>query len=192
MADVTQELGACRHRLQYPPFLLFAEILLDATGLGDEPHQGFGLLRVALINDTEPRGLWISGKRVGDRPRKVFFRSPWSDGGRHDFPRCDVEVGNQTRRPVAQLCILGTLDHAWPHGQGGGRTLQRLYPGLLIRTDDMPPVLGDGWRVLGDLTHRRHLGGKRDGVIRLGVEPVLHPMGLSIGLIVKNARHCGC
>jgi hypothetical protein len=32
--------------------------------------------------------------------------------------------------------------------------------------------------VLVDLTHRRHLGGKRDGVIRLGVEPVLHPMGL--------------
>jgi hypothetical protein len=25
MADVTQELGACRHRLQYPPFLLLCE-----------------------------------------------------------------------------------------------------------------------------------------------------------------------
>src|SRR6266581_8980363 len=101
MADVTQELGACRHRLQYPPFLLCAEILLDATGLGDEPHQGLGLMHVALINDQEPRGLWIGGNRVGDMPRTVFFRPAWSRGARHHFPRYDVEVGDQTRRPVA-------------------------------------------------------------------------------------------
>jgi hypothetical protein len=46
--------------------------------------------------------------------------------------------------------------------------------------------------VLVDFTHRRHLGGKRDGGIRLGVEPVLHPMWLSIGLMLNNVRHCGC
>src|SRR2546428_773483 len=183
MADVTQELGACRHRLQYPPFLLFAEILLEATGFGDEPHQGLGLMRVELINDKEPRGFWISGNRLGDMPRKVFFRPTWSDSGRHDFPRCDVEVGDQTLRPVAKIFILGTLDHAWAHGQGRGSTLQRLYPGLLIRTDDTPPVLGDGWCVLVNLTHHSHLGGTRDGGIRLGVEPGLHPMRLSIGLM---------
>jgi len=67
-----------------------------------------------------------------------------------------------------------------------------MVTGLLIRTDDMPPVLGDGWRVLGDLTHRRHLGGKRAGGIRRGVEPVRHPLGLYSGLMVKNARHGGC
>jgi hypothetical protein len=32
--------------------------------------------------------------------------------------------------------------------------------------------------VLVDFTHRRHLGGKRDGVIRLGVEPIFHPVRL--------------
>src|SRR5947209_14600319 len=110
MAAVTQELGAGRHRLQYPPFLLFAEILLDATGLGDEPHQGLGLMNVELINDKEPRGLWIGVKSLGDMPRKVFFRPAWADGGRHNFPRGDVEVGDQTLRPVAKIFILGTLD----------------------------------------------------------------------------------
>src|SRR5262245_11838128 len=90
MADVTQERGACRHRLQYPPLLLCAEIHRDATGLGNEPHQGLGLMNIQLINDKEPRGLWISGKSAGDMPRKVFFSSTWSYGGRHDFPRCDV------------------------------------------------------------------------------------------------------
>ena len=98
--------------------------------------------------------------------------------GATTLPRCYIEVGDQTLRPMAEIFILGTLDQAWPQGQGGGSTLQRLDPGLLIRTDDMPPLLGDGWRVLVDLTHRRHLRGKRDGIIRLGVEPVLHPMGL--------------
>jgi hypothetical protein len=39
-------------------------------------------------------------------------------------------------------------------------------------------LLGDGWRVLVDFTPRSHLGGKRNGVIRLGVEPVFHPMRL--------------
>jgi hypothetical protein len=56
----------------------------------------------------------------------------------------------------------------------------------------MPTLLGDGWRMLVDFTHRSHLGGKRHGVIRLGVEPVFHAMGLEIDLILKNARHCGC
>jgi hypothetical protein len=176
MADVTQELGACRHRLQEPPFLLFAELLLDATGFGDESHQGFGLMNVQLINDKKPRGLWINGNRVGDRPRKVFFCPAWSHCGRHDFPRGAVEVGDQTLCPVAPIFLLRTLDHAWLHGQGRGSTLQRLAPRFLIRTDDMPPLLGDGWRVLVDFTHRRPLGGNRDGVIRLGVEPIFHPV----------------
>lgn len=115
---------------------------------------------------------------MGDMPRTVFFRPAWSHRGRHDFPRGDVEVGDQTLRSVAKIFILRTLDHAWLHGQGGGRTLQRLYPGFLIRADDMAPLLDDGWRALIDLTHRSHLGGKRDGVIRLGVEPIFHPMRL--------------
>ena len=93
---------------------------------------------------------------------------------------------------MAEVFILRTLDEAWLHGQSGRSTLQRLYPGLLIRTDDMASVLGHGWRLLIHCTHGRHLGGKGDGVIRLGVEPVLDPMGLQIRLILKNARHCGC
>jgi len=78
---------------------------------------------------------------------------------------------------MAVVCIRGALDEAGSHGQGGRGTLQRLYPGLLIRTDDMASVLGHGWRMLIHFTHGSHLGGKGDGVIRLGVEPVLDPMG---------------
>ena len=147
---------------------------------------------VELINDKEPWGLRIRSNSLGDMRGKVFFSSPGSYGGRHHFPRRHVEVGDQTLRPMAEVCLRGALDEAWWPRQGGGGPLQRLYPRLLIGTDDMLPLLGDRWRVLVHRTYCRHLGGKRHGVIRLGVEPVVHSMGLSIDLIVKNARHCGC
>jgi len=79
---------------------------------------------------------------------------------------------------MAEVFILGALDEAGSQGQGGRGPLQRLYPGLLIGTDDMLPLLGDHWRVLVHRTDCGHLGGKRHGVIRLGVEPVFHSMGL--------------
>ena len=148
-------------------------------------------MRVELINDKEPRGLQIRSNSLGDMRYKVFRGSPWSDSGRHHFPRRHVEVGDQTLRPMAEVFILRALDQTRLHRQGGGGTLQRLYPGLLIRTNDMASVLGYSWRLLIRFTHGSHLGGKCHGVIRLGVEPVLDPMGLQIHLILKNARHCG-
>jgi len=93
---------------------------------------------------------------------------------------------------VAEIGVRGALDQPGLPGQGGGGPLERLSPGLLSRTDAMSPVLGHGWRPLLPLTHGRHLGGKRDGVIRCGVEPIRAPMRLSSHLIGKNARHCGC
>ena len=147
-------------------------------------------MRVELIEDEEPRRCRIGGDGLRDMARKVFFRSAWSDGRRHNFPRRHVKIGDQTLRPVTQIFLLGALDRTWSHRQGGGSPLQRLYPSLLIRTDDMPTALGDLRRVLVHHTHGSHFGGTCHGVIRLGVEPVVHPMRLSIGLILKNARHC--
>jgi len=149
-------------------------------------------MRVELIDAKEPRGLWIGGKGAGDMRRKVFFCAAGPDGRRHAFPRRHVEVGDQALRPMAQGFIRRALDQTWLPRQGGGGPLQRLYPGLLLRTDDMASGLGHGWRLLRRFTHGSHLGGKGHGGIRLGVEPVLDPMGLHIRLILKNARHYGC
>ena len=149
-------------------------------------------MRVELIDDKEPRGLRIGGDGAGNMRRKVFFRSAGPDGRRHDCPRRHVEVGDQTLRPMAEVFLLRALAQPRLHRQGGCGPLQRLYPGLLIRTDDMTSVLGYSWRLLRRFTHGSHLGGKCHGGIRLGVEPVLDPMGLQIRLILKNARHCGC
>src|SRR5215831_6829984 len=110
-------------------------------------------MRVELIDDKEPRGLWIGGKGAGDMRRKVFFCSAGPDGRRHDFPRRHVAVGDQALRPMAEVCILRALDQTWLHRQGGGGTLQCLDPGLLIRTDDMASGLGHGWRLLIRFTY---------------------------------------
>src|SRR6266702_8204274 len=106
-------------------------------------------MHVELSNDKAPRGLRSGGDGVGNMRCKVFFRSAWSDGRRHDFSGRHVEVGDQALRPMAEVCILGALDEAWVHRQSWGGPLQGLYPGLLIGTDDVLPLLGDRWRVLG-------------------------------------------
>src|SRR2546425_13213538 len=98
-------------------------------------------MRIELIDAKEPRGLRIGGDGAGNMRRKVFFRSAGPDGRRHDYPSRHVEVGDQALRPMAEECILRALYQTCLHRQGGRGTLQRLYPGLLIRTDDMASVL---------------------------------------------------
>src|SRR5262245_52917937 len=149
-------------------------------------------MRVELIDNKEPRGLRIGGDGAGNMRRKVFFRSAGPDGRRYNFPSRYVEVGDQALRPMAEVFLLRALDPTWLHRQGGGGTLQRLYPGLLLRTEDMAAVLGHGWRLLIRCTHGSHVGGKGHGGIRLGVEPVRDPMGLQSRLILNNARHYEC
>src|SRR5215831_13638613 len=104
-------------------------------------------MRVELIDDQEPRGLGIGGTGTGDMRRQVFFCSAGPDGRRHAFPRRHVEGGDQALRPMAEVFILRALDQTWLHRQGEGGTLQRWYPGLFIRTDDMASVLRHAWRL---------------------------------------------
>src|SRR5437764_9545621 len=99
-------------------------------------------MRVELIDNKEPRGLRINGDGAGNMRRKVLFRSAGPDGRRDNFPSRYVEVGDQALRPMAEVFILRALDQTWLHRQGGGGTLQRLYPGLFICTDDVASVLG--------------------------------------------------
>src|SRR5262245_8643029 len=142
-------------------------------------------MNVELINDEQPWGLRVGGDGLSHRPRKVFLSPAWPDGRRHDFSRRHIDIGDQALSPMTAVCRLGALDKAGLHRQRGGGALQCLSPGLLIWTEAMPSLLGHSWRVLIHCTHGCHLCRKRHWVIRLGVEPVLYPMRLSIGLIVK-------
>ena len=93
---------------------------------------------------------------------------------------------------MAEVFLRGTLDETGVPRQRGGGSLQRLSPRLLIGPEDMRPVLGDRWRVLGHRTDCGPLGGTRHGGIWLGGEPGVHARGLASDLMLKNARHGGC
>src|SRR5215471_8895866 len=105
-------------------------------------------MHVEVIDDQEPRGLRIGGDGASNMRRKVFLGSARADGRRHNFPRRPVEVSDQALRPMAEVCILGTLAEAGLHGQGGGGPLQRLYPSFFLCTADVTSLLGHGWRWL--------------------------------------------
>ena len=147
---------------------------------------------VELIHDKDPWCLWIGSHGLRNRRGKIFFGSCRPHGGRHDFPCRHVEIGDQALRPMTKVCILGALDQATLQGQRGRGALQGLDPRLLIGADDVAPWLSEGLCLLGHLTHCRHVVGTHLGSIGLRVEPVFDPMRLHIGLIVKNARRCGC
>jgi hypothetical protein len=56
-----REKGSPRlHRGQMTAFAFDAKILLDATHLGHQAGQRFGLMRVELIGNEDPARLWIS------------------------------------------------------------------------------------------------------------------------------------
>ncbi len=147
---------------------------------------------VELIHDKDPWCLWIGSNGLRNMRGKIFFGSCRPNGGRHDFPCRHVEMGDQALRPMTNVFLLGALDQATLHGQRGRGALQGLDPRLLICADDVAPLLSEGLCLLVHLTHCRHFVGKHLGIIGLRVEPVFDPMRLHIGLILKNARRCGC
>jgi len=112
-------------------------------------------MAVELIHDKDPRGLGVGGNRLRHRRRTIFFSACRTNGGRHDCSSHHVAMRDQALRPMPNVCILGALDHAWRHGQGGRGALQGLDPRLLICADDVAPLVGEGWRLLIDLTYRR-------------------------------------
>ncbi len=57
---VREKGGPRLHRGQMTAFAFDAQILLDATQLGHQADQRFGLMRVELIGNEDPACLWIS------------------------------------------------------------------------------------------------------------------------------------
>ena len=135
-------------------------------------------MRVELIDDKEPRGLRIGGDGLGDMRREVFFRSAGPEVGATTSPVATSKLAIKHCVPWRRYSYSGRSTRPGCIGKVGAARSSACIPVFSSVLMTWPPSCGQGWRLLVHFTHGSHLGGKRHGVIRLGVEPVLDPMGL--------------
>jgi len=77
-------------------FALDAEIRLNATQLGHQADQRFGLMRVELIGNEDPARMWIGLNGLCDVSGKVGFRAGGSNIGSHNLAGGYIQIGDQT------------------------------------------------------------------------------------------------
>src|SRR6266699_613822 len=96
MARIGEKSGPRRHSGERAAFAFDAQILLDVTLRSHQTDQSLGLMRVELIGDEDPGGLWVGLDGLDDVSGKVGFGACRSNAGGHDLPAGHVKVGNQT------------------------------------------------------------------------------------------------
>ena len=74
MARIGEKSGSCRHGGEMTVFPFGAQILLDVTLHRQQADQGLGLMRVELIGDEDPGGLWIDLDGLDGAAKSVSVR----------------------------------------------------------------------------------------------------------------------
>ena len=110
MARIGKKSGSCRHGGEMTVFPFGAQILLDLTLHRQQADQGLGLMRVELIGDEDPGGLWIDLDSLDDVSGKGDFGACRSNAGGHDLPAGHLKVGNQPLRAMPLVCAFLALD----------------------------------------------------------------------------------
>ena len=161
MALIAQEGLAAGHGFEDTAFAFFAEVVFDAAMTGDEAHDAFGQVDVEVVTDDAPTHCWRGGAY-----------------------KAIEEGGDQGLRAVAPIFEFAPLDLARPHGQTGGRPLERLNAGHLVDRHR-----AHRWRVLqGTPIDRADIGAfGLEFRVRPGRQPRAQQMGLEIGFFLKSA-----
>ena len=132
---------------------------------------------VELIHNKEPEGLRIGGNGLGDMPRKVFFVLLGPMVGATTSPVATSKLAIKHCVPWRMYSYSGRSTRPGCIGKVGAARSSAWIPFFSSVPMTCPPCLATAG-VLVRLTHRHHLVSKRTGIIRLGVQPVLHPMRL--------------
>ncbi len=178
MGRVREKGGPRLHRGQMTAFALDAEILLNATQLGHQADQRFGLMRVKLIGNEDPTRLRIHLDGLFDVSDEVGFCAGGSHAGSHDLAGGDIQIGDQTQRAMPFIFKFFSLDVTKLHGQRRVETLQGLDAGHLIGTCHMCARCGERRSGLIHLTHCANLFGQFGRVVGGWSEPVALAMRL--------------
>src|SRR6266566_5448612 len=191
MAGIGEKSGTGAHAGEMAAFPFDAQILLDVTLRRHQTNQGFGLVRVKLIGDEDPGGLWIGLESLHDVSSKVGFGTCRSHAGGHDLPGGHVEVGNQTLCAMPLIFKFLALDMTGLDGQGGVETFQGLDARHFIGTHHMRACRSKRRGSLVDLAYRADLLSQFSGIVGWWSEPVALAMRLQRARLLKSAPPCG-
>jgi hypothetical protein len=191
MAGAGEKGGTRAHIGEVAAFALDAQVLLDATLLGHQTHQGLRLMGVELIGDEDPGGLWIRLDGLFDVSGEVGFGACGSKAGHDDSPGGHLQIGNQAQGAMPLIFEFLPLDLTGQHRQARMQPLQCLNAGHLIGTHHMCTLrCKRGGRFI-DLTDGADLLGQFGGVVGRWSEPVALAMGLQCAHLLKTVPPCG-
>ena len=191
MGRVGEKGGPRLHRGQMATFALDPQLLLDATQLGYQANQRFGLMGVELIGDEDPARLWIRLDGLFDVGSEVGFGAGRSQAGHDNLPGGHLQIGDQAQGAMPLVLEFLPLDVTGQHRQAGVQPLQGLNTSHLIGTQHMGALRGKRRGGFVDLTNRADLLGQLRGVVGWWSEPVPLAMGLQRTHLLKNVPPCG-
>jgi hypothetical protein len=178
MAWIGEKSGASAHAGEMAAFAFEAQVLLDATLLGYQTNQRFGLMGIELIGKKDPGSLGIGLKGLGDMSGEVGFGARGANARSNHLSGGHIQIGDQTLGAMAAIFEFLAFDVTGLHRQGRVETLQSLDAGHLISACHMGTLRSECRGGLIDLTYRADLLGQRDGILSWWSEPVPLAVGL--------------
>jgi len=183
---IAEKGDAAGHCVQDTGDAFHAQISGVPLELSDEAHQLFGCVGVELVDQEDIAIPRVGGDRLLNVGGEVCFSAGGTKGREDRFTGGDLEIGDQTERPVPDVRELAAFDFAGTHGESGGGTLQRLDSGHLIGAQDVDAQRFQGGSGSIHGTDGRDLVGERLGVRWRGGQPIAAQMRLEMDLVLKN------
>ena len=178
MARVGEKGGTRLHRGQMATFAFDAQVLLDATPLSHQAHQGLRLMGVELISDEDPGGMRIGLDSLDNVRGEVGFGARGSDAGSHHLTGGHIQVGDQTQGAMAFIFEFLSLDVTGQHRQRWVEAFEGLDAGHLIGAVHMRARRSKRGGRFIHLTDGADLFGQLSGVVGGWSQPVALAMGL--------------
>ena len=190
VARVGEKGGTRLHRGEVTAFAFDAQLLLDATLLSYQAHQGLRLMGIEVIADEDPSGLGIGLDALSNVGSEISLRAGGSNAGCHDLSGRHLQISDQAQGPMALVFEFLAFDVTGQHGEGRMKTLQGLDTGHLIGAHHMGALRSKRWGGFIDLTDGADLCGQLGGVVGRGSQPVALEMRLQRAHLLKNAPRC--
>ena len=110
MARVGEKGGTRLHGGEMTAFAFDAQVLLDATLLRDQAHQGLRLMGIEVIGDEDPSGLWIGLDGLSNVGGEIGLGACGSNAGHHHLSGRHLQIGDQAEGAMSLVFEFLALD----------------------------------------------------------------------------------